>query len=53
MKKYISDIKKELSNLELETTEQLEVRIEKLKKRSKIESINNLIVPWFASDNPP
>ena len=48
MKKYISDIKKELSNLELETTEQLEVRIEKLKKRSKIESINNLIVPWFA-----
>ena len=48
MKKYISDIKKELSTLELESNENLEIRIEKLKKRSKSESLNNLIVPWFA-----
>ena len=48
MKKYISEIKTELSSLELQTDEELEIRIEKLKKRSKQESLENLIVPWFA-----
>jgi preprotein translocase subunit SecA len=48
MKKYISDIKTELSNLELKTNEELDLCIDKIKKRTKTESLDNLIVPWFA-----
>jgi preprotein translocase subunit SecA len=48
MKKYIFDIKSECSNLESKTDEELNFCIEKLKKRTKNESLNNLIVPWFA-----
>ena len=48
MKKYIFDIKTECSNLESKTDEELNFCIEKLKKRTKNESLNNLIVPWFA-----
>ena len=48
MKKYIFDIKTECSNLESKTDEELNFFIEKLKKRTKNESLNNLIVPWFA-----
>lgn len=48
MKKYISDIKQELSTFESKTNEELENEIEKLKKRSKIEPLNKIISPWFA-----
>ena len=48
MNKYIFEIKNELALLESQTSEELEIRIEKLKKRSKQENIDNLICPWFA-----
>jgi len=48
MKKYIFDIKTELSNLQSKTNEELDLGIEKLKKRSKNESLDNIIGPWFA-----
>ena len=48
MKKYIFDIKTELSNLQSKTNEELDLGIEKLKKRSKNESLDNILVPWFA-----
>ena len=48
MKKYLSEIKKELSIFELKTNEELSNEIEKLKKRGKIEGLENIIAPWFA-----
>ena len=48
MKKYLSEIKKELSIFELKTNEELSNEIEKLKKRSKVEGLENIIEPWFA-----
>jgi len=48
MKKYIFDIKTELSNLQSKTNEELDVVIEKLKKQSKSESLDSILVPWFA-----
>lgn len=48
MKKYLSEIKKELSIFELKTNEELSNEIEKLKKRAKIEGLENIITPWFA-----
>ena len=48
MKTNISEIKSELEKLESKTNEELEIQIEKLKKRSKFESIENIISPWFA-----
>ena len=48
MKKYLSEIKKELSVFELKTNEELSNEIEKLKKRSKVEGLENIIAPWFA-----
>ena len=43
MEKYISNIKTELGYLESQTNEELELRIENLKKRSKIEPRTNNI----------
>ena len=48
MEKYISSIKNELNFLKSKTNDELEIQIEKLKKRSKIENLNNIICPWFA-----
>jgi preprotein translocase subunit SecA len=48
MKKYLSEIKKELSIFELKTNEELSNEIEKLKKRGKVEGLENIIAPWFA-----
>jgi len=48
MEKYISNIKTELGYLESQTNEELELRIENLKKRSKIEPLENIICPWYA-----
>ena len=49
MKKFLSNIKIELSNLETQNDQELELQIEKLKKRSKKENLDNLICPWFAT----
>jgi len=48
MKKYLSEIKKELSSFELKTNEELSDEIEKLKKCSKVEGLESIIAPWFA-----
>ena len=48
MKKIIGNIKAELSNLESKTTEELNFKIEKLKKRSTKEPLDNLVPEWFA-----
>jgi preprotein translocase subunit SecA len=48
MNKYLFEIKNELSNLQSKTDEELKIQIEKLKKRSKFEDLDNLISPWFA-----
>jgi preprotein translocase subunit SecA len=48
MKKYISEIKKELAIFESKTNDELEIEIEKLKKRSKNETLNSIVSPWFA-----
>ena len=48
MKKYISDIKAEATNLRQKTDEELLLKIEKIKKRAKIESLNNVLIEWYA-----
>jgi preprotein translocase subunit SecA len=48
MNKYLFEIKNELSNLQSKTDEELKIQIEKLKKRSKFEDLDDLISPWFA-----
>jgi preprotein translocase subunit SecA len=48
MEKYIFNIKNELRYLESQTNEELEIKIEKLKKRSKTEPLENILCPWFA-----
>lgn len=48
MEKFISEIKTELNILASKTNEDLEIIIEKLKKRGKEESLDNIISPWFA-----
>jgi len=48
MKKIISNIKAELINLESKTEDELNIKIEKIKKRSEKESLDLLIPEWFA-----
>jgi preprotein translocase subunit SecA len=48
MKKFISDIKTESTKLIQNTDDELNLKIEKIKKRSKKESIDNVIIEWFA-----
>ena len=48
MKNYISDIKAESDNLRQKTDEELILKIEKVKKRAKIESLNNVLIEWYA-----
>ena len=53
MKKYLSEIKKELSIFELKTNEELSNEIEKLKKRGKVEGLENFpyIFDWPSKVN--
>ena len=48
MKKYISDIKAEATNLRQKTDEELLLKIEKIKKRAKTESLNSVLIEWYA-----
>ena len=48
MKNYISQIKQEASNLQQKTDEELLFIINKIKKRVKNESLNNVLVEWYA-----
>ena len=48
MEKFISEIKTELNILASKSNEELEIIIEKLKRRGKEESLDNIISPWFA-----
>jgi preprotein translocase subunit SecA len=48
MKKFISNVKSELSILENKTDQELEIQIEKLQKRSQNEPLENIISQWFA-----
>jgi preprotein translocase subunit SecA len=48
MKKFISDIKTESIKLIQNTDDELNLKIEKIKKRVKKESIDNVIIDWFA-----
>ena len=48
MKKILSDIKVEFSNLHTKTDEELETQIWKLKKRSEDDSLEKLLPEWFA-----
>ena len=48
MKKFISDIKTESTKLIQNTDDELNLKVEKIKKRVKKESIDNVIVEWFA-----
>ena len=48
MEKSIFNIKTELGYLKSQTNEELEIQIEKLKKRSKKESLESIIHTWFA-----
>lgn len=48
MKKYISEIKAEATNLRQKTDEELLLNIEKVKKRAKTESLNNVLIEWYA-----
>ena len=48
MKKFISNVKSELSILETKTDQELEIEIEKLQKRSQKETLENLMPQWFA-----
>ena len=48
MKKFISDIKTESTKLIQNTDNELNLKVEKIKKRVKKESIDNVIVEWFA-----
>ena len=48
MKKFISDIKTESTKLIQNSDDELNLKIEKIKKRVKKESLDNVIVDWFA-----
>jgi preprotein translocase subunit SecA len=48
MKNFISDIKVEASNLIQNSDEELNLKIEKIKKRAKIELLDDLLIEWFA-----
>jgi len=48
MKKYLSDIKIEFSNLHEKTDEELETQIFKLKKRTQDDSLEKVLPEWFA-----
>jgi preprotein translocase subunit SecA len=48
MKKYLSNIKIESTNLSRKTEDELQDEIEKVKKRAKVESLDELIPKWFA-----
>jgi preprotein translocase subunit SecA len=48
MKKFISNVKSELSILETKTDQELEIEIEKLQKRSQKETLENIMPQWFA-----
>ena len=48
MKKFISNVKSELSILETKTDQELEIEIEKLQKQSKKEPLENIMSKWFA-----
>jgi preprotein translocase subunit SecA len=48
MKNFISDIKVEASNLIQNSDEELNLKIEKIKKRAKIELLDGLLIEWFA-----
>ena len=48
MKNYISQIKQEANNLLQKTDEELLFQINKIKKRAKNESLNNLLIEWYA-----
>ena len=48
MKNYISQIKQEANNLLQKTDEELIFKIDKIKKRAKNESLNNVLIEWYA-----
>jgi preprotein translocase subunit SecA len=48
MKNFISEIKAEGKSLSEKTEDELILQIEKLKKRAKKESLENILVKWFA-----
>ena len=48
MEKSLLNIKTELTYLNSKTDEDLEIQIEKLKKKSKTNSLESIIEPWFA-----
>jgi len=48
MKKFISEIKLESAQLSTKSEEELILKIEKIKKRVKKESLDKLIVEWFS-----
>jgi preprotein translocase subunit SecA len=48
MKNFISDIKMEGTNLVQKSEEELELKIEQVKKRAKVEGLDKVMVDWFA-----
>jgi len=48
MKKFISEIKTESTKLIQNSDDELNLKIEKIKKRVKKESLDNVIIDWFA-----
>lgn len=48
MKNYISQIKQEANNLLQKTDEELMFKIDKIKKRAKNESLNDVLIEWYA-----
>ena len=48
MEKSLLNIKTELSYLESQTDEDLQIKIEKLKKQSTTDSLESILEPWFA-----
>jgi len=48
MKNYIADIKAESNHLRQKTDEELVLKIEKIKKRAKVESLDSVLIEWYA-----
>jgi len=48
MKKFISDIKIEATNLLQKSDEELELKIDQVKKRASSEGLDKVIIDWFA-----
>lgn len=48
MKNFISNIKIEAANLIPKSDDELDLKIEQIKKRAKVETLDNLMVEWFA-----